>query len=819
MSKHTETAGQYPVIPLRTEVQLPGHVGPLEIGREASVRAIEAATRDDNLIVIIPQKNPAVRDPGQKDLHEVGVRAEIVQVVKHSPGRFTTVMRFLERVHIDALVATEPFLIASVSKLASASQATPESSSQLAATTTKVRDYLIAVVTDAQAKEAAGAKQDKEGREPRGELTRAQVQAITDPDKLVDAAAPYLELERDDLTALLIETDTMKRLERIIPSLERQATVLRLKADIGAELEGESSRTHRERVLRDRMRQIQEELGEQDDNAEIDELRKKIEDSKMSDEVRAVAKKQLSRMSQMASSSPEYNIARTYVENLLEIPWNVYTEDRLDVSAARAILEAEHSGLEKVKKRILEFLAVRKLAPNKHGPILLLVGPPGVGKTSLGKSIASSLGRKYVRISLGGVRDEAEVRGHRRTYIGALPGRIVAGLKKAGSMNPVFVLDEIDKLAADMRGDPAAAMLEVLDPEQNKDFVDHYVEVPVDLSRVMFICTANQLDTISQPLLDRMETVELSGYTRVEKLAIAKNHLVPKQLGEHGITKEQVQIDDAALEEIINGYTREAGVRNLEREIAAVCRGAAVKVAEGTESIHMTKEAVEELLGPARHVNDSAERKPEVGVITGLAWTPVGGDIMFIECRTFHGKGEVRLTGQMGDVMKESATAAVSWMRSNAARLGIDHEKIASSDIHIHLPQGAIKKDGPSAGVALTCAVVSVFTGRPVRHDVAITGEIDLRGNALPIGGVKEKVLAAHRAGIKIVFLPERNRKDILDIPEEIRNELDIRFMTKIDDALQVALGDAPAKPDPEPAMPPPTAPNRGSGVGERLPS
>ena len=505
MSKHTETAGQYPVIPLRTEVQLPGHVGPLEIGREASVRAIEAATRDDNLIVIIPQKNPAVRDPGQKDLHEVGVRAEIVQVVKHSPGRFTTVMRFLERVHIDALVATDPFLVASVSKLTSTSSVRAE---ELLATTTKVRDYLVAVVTDAQSKEAR-AQESKEGKEPKGELTRTQVQAIVDPDKLVDAAAPYLELERDDLTQLLIETDTMKRLERIIPSLERQATVLRLKADIGAELEGESSRTHRERVLRDRMRQIQEELGEQDDNAEIDELRKKIEDSKMSDEVRAVAKKQLSRMSQMASSSPEYNIARTYVENLLEIPWNVFTEDRLDVSAARAILEAEHSGLEKVKRRILEFLAVRKLAPNKHGPILLLVGPPGVGKTSLGKSIASSLGRKYVRISLGGVRDEAEVRGHRRTYIGALPGRIVAGLKKAGSMNPVFVLDEIDKLAADMRGDPAAAMLEVLDPEQNSDFVDHYVEVPVDLSRVMFICTANQLDTISQPLLDRMETVEL----------------------------------------------------------------------------------------------------------------------------------------------------------------------------------------------------------------------------------------------------------------------------------------------------------------------
>jgi ATP-dependent Lon protease len=813
MSKHTETAGQYPVFPLRTEVQLPGHVGPLEIGREASVRAIEAATRDDNLIVIIPQKNPAVRDPGQKDLHEVGVRAEIVQVVKHSPGRFTTVMRFLERVHIDALVATEPFLIASVSKLAPVTTATPE---QLASTTTKVRDYLLAVVTDAQGKEA----RDKDGKEkePRGELSRAQVQAIVDPDKLVDAAAPYLELERDDLTTLLIETDTMRRLERIIPSLERQATVLRLKADIGAELEGESSRTHRERVLRDRMRQIQEELGEQDDNAEIDDLRKKIEDSKMSDEVRAVAKKQLSRMSQMASSSPEYNIARTYVENLLEIPWNVFTDDRLDVSAARAILEAEHSGLEKVKRRILEFLAVRKLAPNKHGPILLLVGPPGVGKTSLGKSIASSLGRKYVRISLGGVRDEAEVRGHRRTYIGALPGRIVSGLKKAGSMNPVFVLDEIDKLAADMRGDPAAAMLEVLDPEQNKDFVDHYVEVPVDLSKVMFICTANQLDTISQPLLDRMEMVELSGYTSVEKLAIAKNHLLPKQLGEHGIGKDQLDITDDVLAEIINSYTREAGVRNLEREIAAVCRGAAVRVAEGATHFQLDKTMLEELLGPPRHVSDIAERKPEVGVITGLAWTPVGGDIMFIECRIYQGKGEVRLTGQMGDVMKESAQAAVTWMRSNAVRLGIDHDKIANSDIHIHLPQGAIKKDGPSAGVALTCAVVSVFTNRPIRNDVAITGEVDLRGHALPIGGVKEKVLAAHRAGIKIVFLPARNEKDTIDIPDEVKSEIELRYMHKVDDALAVALGEAPAPADPEPAIPPPAAPNRGN-VGERLPS
>jgi ATP-dependent Lon protease len=386
-------------------------------------------------------------------------------------------------------------------------------------------------------------------------------------------------------------------------------------------------------------------------------------------------------------------------------------------------------------------------------------------------------------------------------------------------MNPVFVLDEIDKLAADMRGDPAAAMLEVLDPEQNKDFVDHYVEVPVDLSKTMFICTANQIDTISQPLLDRMEMVELNGYTTVEKLAIAKNHLLPKQLVEHGIAKDQLELDDGALEDIIHSYTREAGVRNLEREIAAVCRSVAVKVAEGATTIHVSQPELETLLGPPRHISDTAERKPEVGVITGLAWTPVGGDIMFIECRIYPGKGDVRLTGQMGDVMKESATAAYSWMRANAVRLGIDPDLIANRDLHIHLPQGAIKKDGPSAGVALTCAVVSVFTKRPIRNDIAITGEIDLRGNALPVGGIKEKVLAAHRAGIKIVFLPERNQKDTIDIPEQVRDQLDLRYMKKIDDALAVALGDAPPASEPEPAIPPPTAPTGRGSVGERLPS
>ena len=846
MTKHTQLAGQYPVLPLRTEVQLPGHVGPLEVGREASVKAIEAATRDDNLIVIVPQRNPAVREPGQRDLFDVGVRAEITQVVKHSPGRFTVVMKFLDRVRVDALVASDPFLVASVSPLPTATTATDEA---LQAATAKARGYLAAIIAE-PAVSSGSSKSDKSEKSSKSskkaaakerinvdadadndddsetkakpaklkvEGPRPDIASLTEPDQVVDAAVPLLELERDDLTALLVETDPMKRLDIILPNLERRATVLRLRADIGAELEGESSKTHREKVLRDRERQIQEELGEADDNAEVDELRTRIDDSKMPAEVRAVAKKQLSRMSQMASSSPEFNISRTYVETLLDIPWGVTTEDTIDVTAARVILEAEHSGLDKVKKRILEFLAVRKLAPNKSGPILLLAGPPGVGKTSLGRSIAQALGRKYVRISLGGVRDEAEIRGHRRTYIGALPGRIVAGLKKAGTMNPVFVLDEIDKMSSDMRGDPAAAMLEVLDPEQNKDFVDHYVEVPVDLSKVMFICTANTLDSISQPLFDRMELVELSGYTIQEKLDIARNHLVPKQYGEHGIEKDKLHLDDATLKAVIAGYTREAGVRNLEREIAGLCRSAAVKLAGGAESVTITPDDLDTILGPAKFQAEGAERRPEVGVITGLAWTPVGGDIMFIETKTYPGKGELRLTGQMGDVMRESATAAVSWTRSNAARLGINHDLIMSTDLHIHLPQGAIKKDGPSAGVALTCAVVSAFTKRKIRNDIAITGEIDLRGHALPVGGIKEKVIAAHRAGIKIVFLPERNRKDVEEIPEEVRNDLDIRFMTKIDDALAVALAPASEAVAPPPAMPPPTAPAARSG--EQLPS
>ncbi len=859
MPQHDFTGGQYPVLPLRTEVHLPGKVASLEIGRDTSIRAVEAAAKDDNQIVVIPQRNPATRDVNPRDLVEVGVLSEIVQVIKHSPGRFTAVVRFGRRVKIDAIVATEPYLVGAVSPLVVTSSV---DDAELAALAKTARDHLAILIAESHAdakgkdgkdgdkgresekaeKKAAekgaergegkgeskgegkGEGKSKRKDEPRREETArdalAALAAVTDPDLVVDHAVPYVDLEREELLELLLETDSKKRLDTVMVPLERRATVLRLKGEIGAELEGESSRTHRESVLRDRMRQIQEELGEADDNAEVDELRVKVDASKMPDEVRAAARKQLARMAGMSTQSPEFSIARTYVETLCDIPFGIHTLDRIDVPAARAILEAEHAGLAKIKKRILEFIAVRKLAPHKQGPILLFVGPPGVGKTSLGRSIAHALERKYVRVSLGGVRDEAEVRGHRRTYIGALPGRIVSSLKKAGSMNPVFVLDEIDKMTADMRGDPAAAMLEVLDPEQNKEFTDHYIEVPVDLSKVMFIATANSLDNIPGPLIDRMELIELPGYTALEKLAIARRHLVPKQTAEHGIEKDKLEIDDAALTDVIHGWTREAGVRNLEREIASLCRAAAVRLASGdATSVPIGAGDLANLLGPAKFSSDVAGRKPEVGVITGLAWTPTGGDVMFIETRAFQGKGELRLTGQLGDVMKESATAAHSWVRSNAARLGIDSDMIAATDLHVHLPQGGVKKDGPSAGVALTVALVSALSKRPIRNDIAITGEIDLRGHALPVGGIKEKLLAAHRAGIKVVFVPERNAKDLIDIPEEIRNDLEIRFMSRIDDALAVALGPAPVETEAPPSSMPPPVTGGGRVPAERLPS
>jgi ATP-dependent Lon protease len=594
--------------------------------------------------------------------------------------------------------------------------------------------------------------------------------------------------------------------------------VLKVREKINTQVQEEMGRNQREYVLRQQLKAIKEELGEIDEGGgDLDDFREKIAAAKMPPEGEKVALKQLDRLKVMQPSSAEYTVTRTYLEWLVELPWAVQTDDKLDIPEARNILNSDHYDLEKVKKRILEYLAVRKLKSDKKGPILCLVGPPGVGKTSLGRSIARSLGRKFIRISLGGVRDEAEIRGHRRTYVGSLPGRLIQGMKKAGSINPVFMLDEIDKLGHDFRGDPAAALLEVLDPEQNHSFSDHYLEVPFDLSKVMFVATANIMDPIPPALRDRLEVLEIPGYTREEKLNISKQFLIKKQLEEHGLNGERVQFEDPAVAEVIDSYTREAGVRNLERELASVVRAVAVLVAEdkAKEKEVITLDRIPDFLGPQKFLPEVAERTAEPGVATGLAWTPVGGDILFIEATKMNGKGNLVLTGQLGDVMKESAQAALSFIRSRARWLGLDDNFLEKTDLHMHIPAGAIPKDGPSAGVTMFVAMVSLLTGKPVRNDVAMTGEITLRGLVLPVGGIKEKFLAAHRAGVKRVIMPERNRKDVIDIPEQPRKEIEIVFVKRMDEILPLALTEMPrligsmstvVPPPASPVAPPPAA-------------
>jgi ATP-dependent Lon protease len=572
--------------------------------------------------------------------------------------------------------------------------------------------------------------------------------------------------------------------------------VLKVRERINTQVQEEMGRNQREYVLRQQLKAIKEELGELDDGGgDLDEFAEKITKAKMPEEAEKVAKKQLDRLKGMQPSSAEYTVTRTYLEWLVELPWSISTEDHIELAEVRRCLDEDHYDLDKVKKRIVEYMAVRKLKNDKKGPILCLAGPPGVGKTSLGRSVARAIGRKFGRISLGGVRDEAEIRGHRRTYVGSLPGRIIQGIKKAGTNNPVFVLDEIDKLGHDFRGDPASALLEVLDPEQNSSFSDHYLEVTFDLSKVLFIATANQLDPIPWALRDRLEIIELPGYTRQEKKQIARKFLVPKQLDDHGLTNDRCEITDDAIFEVVDSYTREAGVRNLEREIGSVCRAVAVKVAEGQAKDHevVDSAAVEDILGPKKFVSEVAERVGEPGVATGLAWTAVGGDILFIEATKMPGKGKLTLTGQLGDVMKESVTAALSFVRGRAAQLGLDPGNfLENTDLHVHVPAGAVPKDGPSAGITMYTALVSLFTGIPIRPDVAMTGEITLRGNVLQIGGVKEKLLAAHRAGIKRVIIPDRNMKDLIDVPEEVKGEMEILSVKRMDEVLALALKDPP---------------------------
>jgi ATP-dependent Lon protease len=767
-----------PILPLRNSVLFPGAIIPIDVGRRKSVRLVEdAIAKERPVIGILTQKDARTEDPGSGDLYMVGCAARILKVIKLAKDNFSVILQGVSRFEVATFDGAEPFLAARVRSIPD-----PTSSDvELDALVMNLKDIAKRVV-----------KLMPELPKEAGAL----VDSVTEAGHLADLITSHLELEVGEKQDVLETFDLKTRTRKVLQFLSRQLEVLKVRERINTQVQEEMGRNQREYVLRQQLKAIKEELGELDDGGgDLDEFAEKITKAKMPEEAEKVSRKQLDRLKGMQPSSAEYTVTRTYLEWLVELPWSISTEDHIELPEVRRCLDEDHYDLDKVKKRIVEYMAVRKLKNDKKGPILCLVGPPGVGKTSLGRSVARAIGRKFGRISLGGVRDEAEIRGHRRTYVGSLPGRIIQGIKKAGTNNPVFVLDEIDKLGHDFRGDPASALLEVLDPEQNSSFSDHYLEVTFDLSRVLFIATANQLDPIPWALRDRLEIIELPGYTRQEKKMIARKFLVPKQTDDHGLTADRCEITDEAIFEIVDSYTREAGVRNLEREIGSVCRAVAVKVAEGQAKDHETIDAamVEEVLGPKKFVSEVAERVGEPGVATGLAWTAVGGDILFIEATQMPGKGKLTLTGQLGDVMKESVTAALSFVRGRAAALGLDPGNfLENKDLHVHVPAGAVPKDGPSAGITMYTALVSLLTGVPVRPDVAMTGEITLRGNVLQIGGVKEKLLAAHRAGIRRVIIPDRNVKDLIDVPEEVKKEMEILSVKRMDEVLALALKDPP---------------------------
>ncbi|UCF46644.1 MAG: endopeptidase La [Myxococcales bacterium] len=770
-----EFGDELPVLPIRNAVLFPAAVAPFDVGREKSVALVEDIENlDQPIIAIIAQRDPSTDDPDQSDLYPVGVAARVLKALKHSSGNYSLILQGLVRIRLEQMVTSEPYIRARVSRL----HEPPAEDVESEALAMSLRDIAKQVI------------------QLMPELPReagSLIDSIQERGQLADLVAANLDAPVDEKSQLLETLDPKERIRKVLRLLTRQLEILKMRERINSQIKEEMGKNQREYVLRQQLKAIKEELGEEEgDQGDLDILEERIAKANLPGEADKVAHKQLKRLRQMQVGSAEYTVVRTYIDWILDIPWSKQTADNMDIAAVRKVLDEDHSGLEKVKKRIVEYLAVRKLKTDKKGPILCLIGPPGVGKTSLGRSVARALGRKFHRISLGGVHDEAAIRGHRRTYVGALPGQVIQGMKKATTINPVFMLDEIDKIGHDFRGDPAAALLEVLDPEQNDTFSDHYLEIPYDLSKVMFIATGNVGDTIPAALRDRMEIIEIPSYTRREKLDIARVHLVPKQLDEHGIKAEQVTLQDAALESIIDHYTREAGVRNLERQIAGVIRGVAVKVAEGEEGpwAISDEESLRPYLGAPRFSSDVAERTAETGVATGLAWTSVGGEILFIECTKMHGTGKLQLTGQLGDVMKESAQTAMSYVRTRAKAFGIPEDFLEKSDIHIHIPAGAMPKDGPSAGVTMMTAIVSLLTGIHVRHDVAMTGEITLRGRVLPVGGVKEKVLAAHRAGIKRVILPERNTADLDEVPEEVRETLEFVPVSKMDAVLANALLD-----------------------------
>ena len=769
------------VLPLRSAVIFPGAVVPLGAGRASSVRLIEEALAGGRLVGAVMQRDPAEDAPGLAGLHLVGTVAVIHKALKQADGTMRLVVQGLWRFRVVDLVQETPYLRARIERVEEGAADGLE--------------------VEALARSATSLFQKVVSLSPTlpDELTNIAA-AAEGPGAIADAIGASLPALPPALKQELLETaDVTQRLKMLVGALSKEAEVLELGSKIQSEVQSEVSKTQREYYLREQLKAIQKELGEGDERTqEIDALREKIEAAGMPEAVRKEALRELDRLSKMPPAAAEYTVARTYIDWLAAMPWQAETTDRVEIAAARAILDEDHEGLDKIKERILEYLAVKKIRPAGKDPILCFVGPPGVGKTSLGRSIARALGRKFHRISLGGMRDEAEIRGHRRTYIGALPGQILQGLRRAGTKNPVFMLDEIDKLGMDFRGDPASALLEVLDPEQNATFRDHYLDVAFDLSRVLFVTTANVLDTVPAPLRDRMEIIELSGYTEEEKLAIAQTHLVPKQAREHGLDPAaDLAFTPEALRLLARGYTREAGVRGLEREIASVCRKVARRRAEGHAGpVRVTPDLVTSFLGVPRFELEEIEERTRVpGVAVGLAWTPAGGDILFVEATRMKGKGSLTLTGHLGDVMKESVQAALSWVRSHAAELGLAPDFWDASDIHVHVPAGAIPKDGPSAGVTMTTALASLLTGRPVRAGLAMTGEVSLAGRVLPVGGVKEKVLAAHRAGIRTLILPKRNEKNLLeDVPAAVRGVMTIHLVDSIPDVLRLALDDAPAR-------------------------
>src|SRR5271156_1896382 len=776
---------ELPVLPIRNAVLFPGAVAPFDVGREKSVALVEDV---DNLtspvIAIFAQRDPATDDPGAEDLHKVGCAARVLKALKHSSGNYSLILQGLTRIRLETITQTGPYLRAKVRRIESVATEDVEAEA-LAMSLRDIAKQVIQLMPELP-REA-------------GSL----IDSIQAPGALADLVAANLDAPVEEKAQLIETIDVKERIRKVLRLLTRQLEILKMRERINSQIKEEMGKNQREYVLRQQLKAIKEELGEDDgDQGDLDGLEERIAKASLPQEAEQVAKKQLKRLRNMQVGSAEYTVVRTYLDWILDLPWHNQTPDNMDIATVRKVLDDDHYGLEKVKKRILEYLAVRKLKKDKKGPILCLIGPPGVGKTSLGRSIARALGRKFHRVSLGGVHDEAAIRGHRRTYVGALPGQVIQGMKKSGTVNPVFMMDEVDKIGHDFRGDPSAALLEVLDPEQNNTFADHYLEVPYDLSNVMFVATANISDPIPPPLRDRMEILEIPGYTRKEKLAIARQHLIPKQLEEHGISKEQLDITDAALDLVIDHYTREAGVRTLERQVASIIRGVAVKIAEGDTTARQVddEDQVREFLGPQKYTSEVAERTEEAGVATGLAWTSVGGEILFIEATRMYGSGKLQLTGQLGDVMKESAQAALSFVRTNAEKYGISRDFLEKSDIHIHIPAGGMPKDGPSAGVTMFTALVSMLTGVRVRHDVAMTGEITLRGRVLPIGGLKEKVLAAHRAGIKRVIVPERNKPDLDEVPAEVKNDLEFVFVTKMDQGLEAALEDKLAPKAPEPA-------------------